>query len=507
MRGVIIAAAALVATVAQAGEGPAPMLRGLAGWSAVPLFTVGETVAGHLPPGLLDGIGAFALDESTVRVLVNHELWRNAGPPYRIGDLEVVGARISVFDIDRASRAVRAAGIAYDRVVDHAGAPVVAARQLSQQDEKPGLGLSRLCSGQGVAAGTFGLVDDIYFAGEEIRQPTHAHGGSIWALDVAGGTLWAVSAMGRGAWENVTPLATGDGARVAFLLADDTAQAPLMLYVGIKDPAGGFLARNGLVGGRLHAWKADRGLVTPAAFHGRGASTAGRFVPLPAANCDGGGCDAQGMRNADSRIAAAYDLGAFRFSRLEDLATDPADPRRAVVASTGGAAFAADRWGTLYVIAVDFSGNKAEIPATLTILHDGDSTLPDPDHGLRNPDNLDWSEAGIFVQEDRAEKGGPFGRLSGREAAVWHIDPATGEATRIAEIDRSAVAPAVATDFAAGDIGHWESSGILDVTALFDTAPGERLLLATVQAHGITDGPIAAHRLVEGGQLLWLSGR
>jgi hypothetical protein len=45
----------------------------------------------------------------------------------------------------------------------------------------------------------------------------------------------------------------------------------------------------------------------------------------------------------------------------------------------------------------------------------------------------------------------------------------------------------------------------LDVTQLFDTKPGEKLFLSTIQAHSVRDGVIADANLVEGGQLVWLS--
>lgn len=52
----------------------------------------------------------------------------------------------------------------------------------------------------------------------------------------------------------------------------------------------------------------------------------------------------------------------------------------------------------------------------------------------------------------------------------------------------------------------WESSGVLDVTGLFPTRPGETLLVSDVQAHGITGGGIGGEAdLVEGGQLFFLS--
>jgi len=480
--------AALTVTAGMARAEPDAMLQGLAGWTVLPLLTIGDEVAGYRPPGIPDGIGALAVDAETVRVFVNHELWRDAGPTYAIGELEVVGARISAFDIDRDTREVRAAGVAYDRVYDRISRIARTASPLSEQTEIPNAGFSRFCSGQGVRAGTFGLVDDIYFATEEVKQGTHRFGGSVWALDVATSELWAVPAMGRGVWENVTPLETGHPDTVAFLLADDFVEAPLILYVGeISHGDAKFLDRNGLANGRLYAWVADDGSRTPDDFAGNGAVRAGRFMPLPPS------------RASRPRRMRAKASGAFLFSRPEDIATDPANGQRAVLASTGGSAFAADRWGTTYLVDVAFGEDWSAIPATLTILYDGDETA---DHGLRNPDNLDWGDDGIItVQEDRAEKGGPFGRTSGREASIWRLDTETGETVRIAEMNRAAVPD----DPKADDIGNWESSGVLDVTDLFETAPGETLLLATVQAHSLRGGKIEEHDLVQGGQIVWLS--
>ena len=85
---------------------------------------------------------------------------------------------------------------------------------------------------------------------------------------------------------------------------------------------------------------------------------------------------------------------------------------------------------------------------------------------------------------------------------------------QIAEIDRSVVLdPTTAgtpVDQDAGAAGEWESSGIVDVSALFGEAPGT-LFLFDVQAHGIADqddfnadSRITDGDLVEGGQLSFL---
>jgi hypothetical protein len=84
---------------------------------------------------------------------------------------------------------------------------------------------------------------------------------------------------------------------------------------------------------------------------------------------------------------------------------------------------------------------------------------------------------------------------------------APGIVMRIAEMDRSVVVPAGTSDAAPGSLGDWESSGVLDVTKLICTAPGERLLIADIQAHGIRDGVIAGDLLEQGGQLKWNFGR
>ena len=149
------------------------------------------------------------------------------------------------------------------------------------------------------------------------------------------------------------------------------------------------------------------------------------------------------------------------------------------------------------------------LTATLKILYDGDDAggrFSHPDEGIRNPDNLEWGEDGwIYIQEDKAKQRDPlFGSHSGEESSLWRLDPLTGEVQRIARIDRSVILPEGSTDESPGVIGAWESAGILDVTSLFDSRVGERVLLATVQAHTIRDGLIAKRKLDEGGQLILL---
>ncbi len=74
------------------------MAYGLNGYTvSPPLFTVGESINGYTPPGVLDGMGAFKLNRNTVRLLVNHELLNFRGYAYETAGFSLMGARVSYF--------------------------------------------------------------------------------------------------------------------------------------------------------------------------------------------------------------------------------------------------------------------------------------------------------------------------------------------------------------------------------------------------------------------------
>jgi hypothetical protein len=512
---VVIATATLA--VASAYTTPEPsQVTGLLGWTTKPLFTVGESVDGYRPPGILDGLGAQKISRNTVRVYANHELGNGAGYEYTLANgTRLRGARISYFDIDRASRDLCGAGLAYEAVYDRFGNPVVAAGQINETGHATN-GFNRFCSSSFYDRGDYGFKDDVYITGEETSN------GSQWALDVRDRTVWACPELGRGGWENVSALDTGCRDTIALLMGDDVQEAPLYLWIGVKDRRGSFLERNGLAEGQLYAWCADNGDLTPEEFDAVGDSRAGRFLPVDArdpAMAGMPGYDAQGYLNDVTLRAAAHALGAFHFSRPEDIHTNPHCGEQAVFASTGrGSIFPSDDWGTVYVVDVDFRRTRcrdcddlpSHVHARLRVVASADE-LPVPDAGIRSPDNLTWARDGyVYVQEDRSVEIGDFGGATGREASIWKLDPVSGAHWRIAEIDRSAVVPTGmgVTDPAPGDLGNWETSGIIDVTNLFPRRGDERILLIDTQAHSLTNGVIGgSSQLVQGGQLILMSRR
>ena len=505
-----------IASAALAGDGKNPMLAGRNGWTSESLFTVGDSVGSYTPVGVLDGLAAWDIGGGTVRALANHELGFNAGAFYSLANgTSLQGARVSFFDIDTATRTVVSAGLAYDTVYDRLGQVVTSPAQINERNDPNG-GFDRFCSSHGYSAGDFGLVDDIYFTAEESSTGFGSpHGGSFWALDMANGDIYALPDFGRGSWENVTAVDTGSNRHVAFILGDDSSLtgAPLYLYVGVKRP-GTFLERNGLTGGRLFAWApADSSKKTPQDFNGTGSSLRGRFVPIAARDLSKAGqpgYDAQGYLDDKTLQNSAYAAGAFQFSRPEDVATNPDLGTQVVLASTGnGAVFPADNWGDTYVISLKMSERslslREPIVATVVIAYDGDEP-GNQAQGLRSPDNLDWADDGlIYIQEDRATvPSSLFAPPGTPEASIWSLNPKTSVIEHVAEIDRSVVYPLDATDPSAADRGNWESSGVLDVSHLFDVGSGT-VLLVDMQAHSIRDGSIGGSTsLVEGGQLLLL---
>jgi 2',3'-cyclic-nucleotide 2'-phosphodiesterase / 3'-nucleotidase / 5'-nucleotidase len=482
-----------------------PMVLGLGTWRNTPLFTVGETITGWTPPGLPDGLGA-RRNGHNVEVFMNHEMGGDRGSIHFIENgTPLTGARVTRFTIDVETGEIQSAALAYDRIYDRAGMPVVSATQLNEGADTLS-GLDKLCSAALFEAGSYNLIDDIFFTGEETMN------GQLFALDVDRRDLWCVPWLGRAKFENVTLLLPPRKDQVAILIGDDTPAAPLYLYLGSKDHFndGSFLDRNGLAHGVLHVFVAN-GPRSPQQFNGTGNRIKGRFLPIAhynAALAGTPGHDQLGFAHQETQYALGNAAGMFRFSRPEDLATDPNVPTRAVLASTGhGLQFPADDWGTTYIIDVDFS----DLSVDLRILYDGDDAgggqFAHPDLGLRNPDNLTWASDGhIYVQEDRSTLINAFGGTGGKEVSIWQIHPVTGHILRVAMVDRTASLPEGQFDNAPHDLGNWETSGIIDISDLLNAPPSEIWLLYTVQAHSIRGGAIANDNLIEGGQLLLLKG-
>jgi hypothetical protein len=508
---------ALISSPAAAGAGTfAPtMIKDVAGGPDLTissLLTVGETINGlepgssvYAPPGIPDGMGAYDNGDNTFSLLVNHELGSTAGYQMNIQGLNpaVAGARVSRFivakDIDNNAGngyqpKLLSGGLAYDRVVS--SDPAFAKG-----------GINRFCAANMALAGQFsgrGFSDSLYLLGEETSN------GRFFALDPASRTLNHVAAFGLGSWESATLVDTGNADTVAALLFDDTSGAVLYLWVGQKVAGSAdLLERNGIAAssGRLYAWKADGIAPTPEGLATVGLSTpvGGSWVHL------GSGTEVAALGTAAALRGLATAQGAMTFARIEDGDVNPLSGRQVVFNSTGGSG--SDLYGGTYVIdmAPSFGADGQLLSGAstaLTVLVDTDRlTGLDRQNAVRNQDNLVWAGNGmIYLQEDRSLPSGTAnGSFGAQEASIWQVDPLTGDISRWAQIDRSAVPTAYGqSDTLPSDVGNWETSGILDVSPIYDALPGS-LFLANVQAHSLSGGNIVGSGyLVEGGQLLFL---
>jgi hypothetical protein len=287
------------------------------------------------------------------------------------------------------------------------------------------------------------------------------------------------------------------------------------MYVGTKSTATGatFLQRNGLTGGKLYAWVATKGadLNRPSEFKGFGTSSTGTWVEIAAKDATKAGTtgyDALGYKSAALLRADADSKNAFLGARIEDLDFNPNKPTQVAFVATGNEAFdgGSDLLGTVYTLDVSFNG---ALPAagTLKIVYDGDDA-GNGSAGLRSPDNIAFSKDGfIYAQEDKAVYSPTIEPKYGTEkGSIWKLDPNTGKAVRWVQIDDSidpdgAGGQALDKNSDAYKQYGWESSGIIDVSALYNHAPGTDFF-ANVQTHGVKGGAIDAQKLVAGGQIL-----
>lgn len=529
---------------AEAGSFTTAMLRDVAGGadlSITPLISGGELThalrAGespYVPTGIFDGMGAYKSGKDRYTLLVNSELDSLVGYGYTLPGVAgaLTGARVSSLVIDRDrdnnpenghQSAVISGGLAYDSIyLDGSNTAITSAAELGAA------GFKRFCSANLIPAKSFernrGFKDHVYLVGEEEFS---GDGGSFFALNPKGRAIHELVGFGKGTWESATLIDTGKRNSVAVLLFDD-AKAPLYLWLGSKSKEEGasFLERNGLAAdqGSLYTFVTDalpENNVSPgpdssdlldfSRLNGLHQAIEGKWVNLEALDPNYASLGAPALRTL------AVDAGALQLSRIEDGDSNPANGQQAIFVSTGTRDFAnGDLYGNTY--SLDFAETFRQGAlyeggtSVLKVINDAD-LLADPRTGIRSPDNLAVSADGhVYIQEDRANGGGTdvsLGQFGTEEASIWKLplDPITGNASgdpeRWLQMDRSAVPAAYGqTDPLPSDVGNWESSGIIDVSHIYDSAPGT-YFLANVQAHSLKDGNIwGANYLAESGQIV-----
>ncbi len=463
--------AAFIASAAASGAfaatGPSssatPYLTGVApGVDFTSILTVGDSApTGYKMVGIPDGLGAYDNGNGTFTVLMNNELGAGLGAVRAHG---AAGAFVSMWTINKTDLSVIAGRDLITSVNLWNGSNYVASSpsfaRFCSADLAPVSGLYNPASG-------LGTQSKLYLTGEE-----NGAGGRPMATIASGpniGQSYQLYPLGTNSWENVLVSPQVQDKTIVAGMSDG-GDAQLRIYVGTKTNSGTDIERAGLTNGTTYSVKVSAGNET------RTPSSA--TAPL----------------SGSFTLVAGAGTGST-YLRPEDGAWDTTDPNRFYFVTTDRYDQVKDGVGTqvgrsrLYAltfedIADPTKGGKIE-------------ALLDGTEAQNMLDNITVTKDGkVVMQED----------VGGQEhlGKIYEFDPKTKKLTLLAQHDQNRfgnIGVAAAPPFNQDE----ESSGVIEVTGLFDGVAGydtakNRYFLLDVQAHYPLDSP-----LIEGGQLLLMT--
>src|SRR5262245_51032560 len=448
--------------------------------------------------GIPDGIGAFDNGDGTITVLMNHELLNTQGAVRAHG---AIGAYVEAMIVDKSTLAVVSSADLIEHVVDGAGI-------VHDGAHSNAIAFSRFCSADLPPVSAFynaqtglGTQDRIYLHGEEgsvtgWAQATPVTGperGISYTLAKMNLTTNGSGLTGVGAWENQLANPTPQDSTVVVGTSDGGTGImtnAVVVYVGTKQNVGNAAEKAGLTNGTLS-------FVNVTGSAAEIVNTVTRATNI-----------VSGTRFSLSGTTSTT------FSRPEDGAWNPADPRQFYfvttdrldnVTATGpnptsGATGAVNQTGMsrLWRLTFDDIGNPS-LGGVIDLLVDGGKNGTK----VQMFDNMTVAVDGRgYLNEDPGN--------STYIGKVWCYDPATDTLVQLAKFDPALWGDLAAAGGTPGAIAPHtsdkETSGIVDVTSLFATCPGETVLLFDVQDHS-TNPAVATAASVEGGQLLLLRTR
>jgi hypothetical protein len=217
----------------------------------------------------------------------------------------------------------------------------------------------------------------------------------------------------------------------------------------------------------------------------------------------------------------------FQFVRVEDIAYDRTDPNVVYVVDSGRGRTDAQSLDTPNfkstngrVWRMELDPVDPTVVTSLTVLVEGDDHPVKTLGEIHQPDNIESTASGILVTEDPgSSQQFPDGSTDPNRttARLWYV-PFAGDPQVVAAVDQEADGgdtdvgpPPGSSQPSIGNMGAWESSGIVDASAAF----GPGMFLINVQAHTLWvekapgddnngDGQPDFTYKREGGQLLLL---
>lgn len=514
-----------------------------AGSTVEALLTVGDTVNGYTFESIPDGISVFPNGKGTVSVYVNHETSTvpfpySATAPSASGQNDFDNSQVSELLLHQGSASILKGSLAISSSAN----------------------FQRFCSNF-LATSTQGFSRPILFTNEEGIDWVNETGtawtntgslegapgarqiGAVVAHDVRNGKTQTIWGMGRLNHENNVAV---PGYGYPVLLSGDDAfnqNAPQsQLYSYIAGSADAVWNDQGT----LFAFVPDDADVNDYYDFAIGStdSISGHFVEVPRNIATGKNPDGTDLMSADlgyppppagvsppsSSNPPLWQLrpgttsgpgvdgpqcvlehwgdlnNVFQFLRIEDIATDKrpgksnvvylADSGRGSASLAPGAPFASTN-GRVWRMELDPS-DPTKV-TSLSILIEGDDNPLKTVLEIHQPDNLETTLNGMYIQEDTGSGQSFTAQQQIDDAArattarIWQYK-FTGDTSGIlgvvAKVDQSAdEGPTDVDPSSLGRWGDWESSGMIDVSSIF--GPGK--FLVTVQAHSLwvekADGP------------------
>lgn len=294
------------------------------GWKTFEVISQGDNPAGgtnHAMPALYDGTGAFLVDPTTLRILINHE---NTDASVSEVDLNIPNLKLAISNMIANSNTggvtfVTAADQAYDRWTANGGSTWTNTTSISNTS------FYRFCSAQSFEPNTYGpgrgFVDHVFITAEEGST------NRLFALDTvnrdfyqlsgvvgnASATLGGIGGLPYDVWENAALLDTGNTTHIALVLSPDGGTQTMQLYIGLKgkDANGNnstsFLARNGLAYGSYFYFNDVLPTTTPSTDGFFDATTAGALVSTKMEDVDTSPTDGTQF------VLGDQDSGVFKF--------------------------------------------------------------------------------------------------------------------------------------------------------------------------------------------------
>lgn len=477
------------------------------------LITVGDTLpGGYRFEAIPDGVALASRGKGRIDVYVNHETSTVPFPYTPLAPTEANSQ--NDFNNSELSHLVLNA---------HSGNILSGKMAIST-----GANYQRFCSNY-LATAAEGFGRELLFTNEEgidwvnrsgqawpatIGAPEARQIGVVVAMDVKNGKTREILGMGRHNHENTVAIPGFD--QVVLMSGDDTftnnpSQSQLYSYIA----ASGDDVWNDR--GDLWAFKAD-----PASgktkyedfLPGSTESISGSFIEVPRLIATGRHPDGTEVMASDfgyppppndgswQRFEGvgidgpqwvlehwSQSNGVFGFIRVEDIAYDKRPGMGNVVyvvdsgrGTTGAAGTGKSTNGRVWEMTLD--PNDPTTVESLRILIEGDDNPVKTFDEVHQPDNIESTANALYLTEDpgSSQQFANPADAGATTARIWRYDLGTGVASIAFSVDQSAdEGPTDVDDAAAGRLGAWEASGVVDASAAF----GPGAFLVTVQAHSL----------------------